>query len=290
MTELCEFEFGECEVSIGYGALKWCRGKLIGKGGFGSVYIAKFIKPTSENTSFPSIMAVKSDRATDSSSPLMNEGKVLEALKGCPCVIQTYGSDITTNNKGDIIYNLFMEFASLGSLTDSIIANPSAFSDKLVRLYTQSILIGLRDIHGHGFVHCDIKPDNILFVKTEAGYKAKVADFGLAKRRNVKSGSPGVRGTSWFYSPEMVRYGIQEAPSDIWALGCTVLIMFTGSPPWGTLSGSELVSHIASETPPIPNHISEAAKHFLKCCFERNPIHRWTATRLLGHPFLVHSD
>ena len=117
------------------------------------------------------------------------------------CVIQTYGSDITTNNKGDIIYNLFMEFASLGSLTDSIIANPSAFSDKLVRLCTESILIGLRDIHGHGFVHCDIKPDNILFVKTEAGYKAKVADFGLAKRRNVKSGSPGVRGTSWFYSP-----------------------------------------------------------------------------------------
>ena len=199
MTEVCEF--GECEVSIGYGALKWCRGKLIGKGGFGSVYIAKLIKPTSENTSFPSIMAVKSDRATDSSSPLMNEGKVLEALKGCPCVIQTYGSDITTNNKGDIIYNLFMEFASLGSLTDSIIANPSAFSEKLVRLCTQSILIGLRDIHGHGFVHCDIKPDNILFVKTEAGYKAKVADFGLAKRRNVKSGSPGVRGTSWFYSP-----------------------------------------------------------------------------------------
>jgi len=40
-----------------------------------------------------------------------------------------------------------------------------------------------------------------------------------------------VRGTRYFFSPEMVKSGMQEVPSNIWAVGCTVLMMLTGEPP-----------------------------------------------------------
>ena len=120
-------------------------------------------------------------------------------------------------------------------------------------------------------------------------YVAKVADFGLAKRQNVRAAS-GVRGTPLFFSPEMVRYGIQEAPSDIWALGCSVLMMLTGKPPWASTPKSELMSRIATESPTIPPHISKEAQNFLSCCFVRHPVKRLTATELLSHIFLVESD
>ncbi|KAK9997161.1 hypothetical protein SO802_021847 [Lithocarpus litseifolius] len=190
----------------------------------------------------------KSENVASASSSLMNEELVLQALRGCPNVVQSFGSDITTDSFGDSIYNVFLEFASGGSLFDFI-----------------------------------KKIDSV------DGNVPKVADFGLAKRHNVRDGS-GVRGTQLFFSPEMVVFGIQEAPSDIWALGCIVLMMLTGKPPWACTSKSELVSRIATETPTIPHRISKAAQNFLSCCFVRHSAKRLTATELLSHFFLLESD
>ena len=104
------------EVSLGYGAPSWCRGQLLGRGGFGSVFVAKLKKPC---FGFPPTIAVKSEHAASGSSSLLNEERFIRALKGCPNVVQSIGSDITTTNSGDIIYNVFLELAS-GSLADFI--------------------------------------------------------------------------------------------------------------------------------------------------------------------------
>ncbi|KAK4573478.1 hypothetical protein RGQ29_031439 [Quercus rubra] len=275
------------EVSLGYRAPSWSRGQLLGRGGFGSVFVAKLKKPC---LGFPPIMAVKSENTASESSSLSIEQWFLRALKGCPNVVQYFGSDFTTTSSGDIIYNIFLELAS-GSLADFIKKYGSGIGmpEVLVRNCTRSILIGLKQVHDRGFVHCDIKPHNVLLVPNGDGYVAKVADFGLAKRQNVRDAS-GVRGTPLFFSPEMVRYGIQEAASDIWALGCSVLMMLTGKPPWASTRKSELMSRIATESPTIPPHISKAAQNFLSCCFVRHSVKRLTATELLSHIFLLESD
>ncbi|XP_050258866.1 mitogen-activated protein kinase kinase kinase 20-like [Quercus robur] len=169
------------------------------------------------------------------------------------------------------------------------IGSGTGLPEVLIRDFTPSILIGLKQVHDHGFVHCNIKPHNVLLVPIVDGYIPKVVDFGLVKRHNVRDGS-GVRGTHLFFSPEMVVFGIQEAPSDIWALGYTMLMMLTGKPPWSCTSKSELVSQIAMETPTIPRHISKASQNFLSCCFVRHSVKRLTATKLLSHFFLLESN
>lgn len=73
-----------------------------------------------------------------------------------------------------------------------------------------------------------------------------------------------MRGTRYFFSPEMVKSGMQEAPSDIWAVGCTVLMMLTGEPPWDSALVSDIISHVAYESPPVPTYISKAAEDFLR--------------------------
>ncbi|XP_059434808.1 mitogen-activated protein kinase kinase kinase 20-like [Corylus avellana] len=279
------------EYSILWGELSWCRGPMIGQGAFGSVYRAELKKPRA----FGSVVAVKSVDPINANS-LMWENTVLEALQGCPHVIQTFGADTTETTNGIVLYNVLLEFASGGSLADLIVKSGfHGLSEGVVRKHTKSLLVGLKHIHARGFVHCDLKPDNVLLVATADGFEVKIADFGLAKRAYTSCETPSWRGTSWYIAPECVIYGVQEAFSDIWALGCTVLIMLTGKVPWTTITGSKeyesLMSQIGSgSVPDIPDQISKAAQDFLRCCFELNPMERMTADALLDHPFLVGLD
>lgn len=65
-----------------------------------------------------------------------------------------------------------------------------------VKQYVKSILLGLSVIHGRGFVHLDIKPDNIREV-------AKIADFGFTKKVGVRSQKikSGLKGTPMYMAP-----------------------------------------------------------------------------------------
>ncbi|MBA0613472.1 hypothetical protein Godav_013903, partial [Gossypium davidsonii] len=109
----------------------------------------------------------------------------------------------------------------------------------------------------------------------------KITDFGLAKEPGERDEdaivSPYSRGTLNYMSPESVMNGKISAAMDIWSLGCVIAEM-CGEPP---LEG------MAMKAPDIiPKHISMAGKDFSMRCFIRDPIHRWTAKKLLTHEFL----
>ncbi|XAR57663.1 Mitogen-activated protein kinase kinase kinase [Bertholletia excelsa] len=200
------------------------------------------------------------------------------------------------NEKGDKFYNLLLEYASGGSLERLIRKYGGQLQESKVRRYTKSILCGIKHIHQNGYAHRDLKPANILLVPQESGYSseliAKICDFGLAKRAESGKESKYFIGTPMYTSPEAVVESIQEAPSDIWALGCVVLEMFTGRRVWEDgelLDSDELLEKIRYEwkTPKIPHWISDEAKEFLKACFMRKPEDRSTAEELLNLPFVA---
>lgn len=276
----------------------WFRGAMIGKGSFGCVYLATLRNPKSKYSYFPSVMAVKSAEVS-ASGTIQKEGEVLNNVKGCSSIIQCYGEETTTGENGLMVYNLLLEYGSGGTLADRI----KKFGDEglpefEVRAYTKSILKGLNHIHSNGYVHCDLKPENILLVpnscKESAEFRAKIGDFGLAKRvkQNKKRKlEPYFRGTPLYLSPEAVEDCIQEGPSDVWALGCTVLEMLTGKPPWcegEDLDTEQILKKIGGlrELPKIPSKLSKDAQSFLKGCFVRKTMYRLTAEMLLSHPFV----
>ncbi|PON87676.1 Serine/threonine protein kinase [Trema orientale] len=287
------------ENSIYPDAGKWVRGRLLGRGGFGSVHLATIIEPGSrlDVSGFSPVMAVKSTPKSRSTE-LENEKQHLQLFAGNPHIIRCFGDDVTitsTADQGNIqTLNLFLEYASGGSLADMIKNTNEGLGlrESQVRRYTESILRGIHCIHKMGKVHCDLKPANILLVKEDErddDFVAKIADFGLAKKADDWEALVSARGTRMYLAPECVMIDFQEQYSDIWALGCIVLGMLTGRYPWdANLSKKELDWKIQHERPFIPssNSISKDAEDFLIKCFQKDPDDRPSAAMLLSHPFV----
>ncbi|XAR67804.1 Mitogen-activated protein kinase kinase kinase [Bertholletia excelsa] len=273
----------------------WLRGSMIGEGSFGSVYVAT----SKKHGCFPAVMAVKSAEVSDSGS-LQKERETLSSIGRCPYVIQCFGEETTMGYNGHMIYNLLLEYCPGGTLADLIKKSGGrGLPEHEVRHYTRSILRGLSHIHNCGFVHCDLKPENLLLVPNTRGngtkFTVKIGDFGLSKKVTTKNRKRKLDiywgGTPMYLSPEVVAEGIQGAPSDIWALGCIVLEMMTGRPPWygkQDLDPEALLDYIGEgkEMPSIPDKVSMEGKVFLKGCFAKKTMFRLTAEMLLHHSFV----
>ncbi|XP_058751588.1 mitogen-activated protein kinase kinase kinase 20-like [Vicia villosa] len=268
--------------------MDWVRGESLGRGTFATVHLV-LPKGSSNSTLFPSPTAVKTSEVSTSYT-LKNERHVLDCLGSCQQIIRCFGDDYTFEN-GHEYYNLFLEYASAGTLADQVKFHGGRIPELNIRGSVRSVVEGLHHIHSNGFVHCDIKLQNIL-VFHDGGIK--IADFGLAKKSGEEQSEKQrfeCRGTPLYMSPESVIHGEHEPPADIWALGCAMVEMMTGKPAWNIEKDSNMFSLLlqigaGEESPMIPEDLSKEGKDFVDKCFIKDPRKRWTAEMLLDHPFI----
>ncbi|GLJ08691.1 hypothetical protein SUGI_0093790 [Cryptomeria japonica] len=256
---------------------EWVRGGIIGAGAFGTVTLG-ICKSNAH------LFAVKS--ATTYISSLENEYNILKSLDS-PYVVQCLGKECTTEN-GEGVYNLFMEYMAGGSIGDLVTKFGGQLDESVIRCYTRGIVLGIQYLHRQGIVHCDIKGKNILV----GSNGVKLADLGSAKRigdKEDKGKRCQLRGTPLWMAPEVVKQVEQGPASDIWSLGCTVIEMSTGKPPWGSnLHPFTAMYRIgfSEELPEMPQYLSAEGKDFLEKCLRRDPRQRWSCEQLLAHPFV----
>ncbi|KAF8030212.1 hypothetical protein BT93_E2606 [Corymbia citriodora subsp. variegata] len=260
--------------------MSWTRGPTVGRGSSAAVSVAAALGSGE-------VFAVKSAEASRSES-LRRERAILSELD-CPHVVAYRGWDVTREAAGGgTVCNLLMEYAPAGTLADAARRGRGGrLGEPAVRWCARGILRGLEYVHGRGVAHCDIKGQNILVT----GEGPKIADFGLARRVGDAAGPVG--GTPLFMAPEVARGGRPGFAADVWSLGCTVLEIATGRPPWADVADPVSAIHrigFSGEAPEIPGFLSEQCRDFLSKCLRRDPSERWSATELLGHPFLEEEE
>ncbi|KAK1440077.1 hypothetical protein QVD17_05902 [Tagetes erecta] len=256
--------------------MNYTKGPIIGRGSTATVSLATSVAGD--------IIAVKSTHLATSSF-LQKEQQFLSKLKSHPHVINYIGYEADYDNHE---YNLFMEYASCGSISDVIKKQGGFLDESLIRSYTRQILLGLDHLHSNNLVHCDVKCANMLVCEDGV----KIGDLGCAKllENEGKNKSSVFSGTPVFMAPEVARGEKQGFEADVWAVGCVVIEMATGFNPWpdvnDPVSGLYRIGY-SGDVPLFPVYFSDEGKDFLKKCLERNEEERWTVKQLLQHPFVT---
>jgi serine/threonine protein kinase len=188
---------------------------------------------------------------------------------------------------------IYLEYVHPGSINKYIRDHCGTMTESVVRNFTRHILSGLAYLHNKKTVHRDIKGANLL---VDASGVVKLADFGMAKHLTGQRADLSLKGSPYWMAPELMQAVMQKDSNpdlafavDIWSLGCTIIEMFTGKPPWSEFEGAAAMFKVMRDSPPIPESMSPEGKDFLRLCFQRNPAERPTASMLLEHRFLKNS-
>ncbi|CAM8930090.1 unnamed protein product [Rhodiola kirilowii] len=179
-------------------------------------------------------------------------------------------------------FHMALEACEGGELFDQI-ARKGHLSEDEARFYTAEIVEALEYIHEVGLVHRDIKPENLLI--TADGH-VKIADFGClwpmedtpntilpAAELDVIKASKFV-GTAAYMSPEVLSFDSASFGNDLWALGCTLYQMLSGTTPFKDSSEWRMFQRILTRDFRVPNHLSEEAKDLIDRLLDIDPTRR----------------
>ncbi|XP_038167496.1 inactive serine/threonine-protein kinase PLK5 isoform X1 [Arvicola amphibius] len=154
-----------------------------------------------------------------------------------------------------------------------------------VRYYLLGLVSGLRYLHQHRIVHRDLKPSNFFLNKN---MEVKIGDLGLAARVGPTGHCHRVLcGTPNFQAPEVVSRNGHSCKSDIWALGCVMYTVLTGTPPFAAAPLSEMYCHIREGHYPEPAHLSPSARSLIARLLAPDPAERPSLDLLLQDDFFT---
>jgi len=192
--------------------------------------------------------------------------------------IVTYRDSFQTDNSLYIVLE-FIENGSLAYLCKEFGRIPESI---IVRHISQ-VLEGLHYLHSNGVIYSNIKAANIL-VTLCGVVKLLLSDIVVSTNANDNA---IVMDSPYWTAPEIIELNGASPKSDIWSLGCTVIELLTGKPPYYDLVKTTALFRIVQDDhPPLPDGISSYCKDFLIQCFQKEPLLRMSAQQLSNHQWI----
>lgn len=216
----------------------------------------------------------------------------IELMRGLshPHIVEYIGCFVDIQ---ECVLYIFQEWVPGGSIAHLLKKFNGPFALSTVRNYTRQILYGLQYLHHKNIVHRDIKGGNVL---VDDNGMVKLADFGASTKLsslNQTLETSTIQGTPYFMAPEVLASNRYGRKGDIWAVGCTMIQMLTGEPPWkdrnlqGIVRLHIFLSQWKEGPPPCQrDDLTPEARECLELCFKKDPDNRPTALELLKCRFL----
>ncbi|MFG2562264.1 Stk1 family PASTA domain-containing Ser/Thr kinase [Streptomyces sp. NPDC048496] len=151
--------------------------------------------------------------------------------------------------QGAYVY-LAMEYVAGCTLRD-ILRERGALQPRAALDILEPVLAALGAAHRAGFVHRDMKPENVLI--GDDG-RVKVADFGLVRAVGAVTNTTGsVLGTVSYLAPEQIEHGTADTRADVYACGVVLYEMLTGAKPHTGDSPAQVIYQHLNEDVPAPS-------------------------------------
>ncbi|KAL8162075.1 hypothetical protein V2J09_013564 [Rumex salicifolius] len=177
--------------------------------------------------------------------------------------------------------DMALESCQGGELFDQI-TRKGRLSEDEARFYAAEVVDALEYIHGMGLIHRDIKPENLLL--TADGH-IKIGDFGSVKPMqdsritilpNAAADDKACTfvGTAAYVPPEVLNSSPATLGNDLWALGCTLYQMLSGTSPFKDSSEWLIFQKIIARDVNFPNYFSNEAKDLIDRLLSIDPSKR----------------
>jgi TolB-like protein/Tfp pilus assembly protein PilF len=222
------------------------------------------------------VVAARHGEDPDTLRRFAREAKIAARLTH-PNVCTLFDAD----TDGDVAYAV-LELLEGETLAARIARGPVAEAD--ARQIAADVARGLARAHELGFVHRDLKPQNVFLTATGA----KILDFGLARSGPAAASESEetasllteaglILGTVGYVAPEQLRGELPTAAADLWALGCILYECLAGRRTFGGRSAQETFAATLTSPPDwsaLPAGISQATRSVLQRLLDKDPVAR----------------
>ena len=254
----------------------------VGAGGMGEVYRARDVRL--DRKVALKVLPQAFTRDAERLARFDREARVLASLNH-PGIATIHGIEESDGQRA-----LVLEFVEGGTLADRLLVKRTLPVDETIEIARQ-IAEALDAAHERGIVHRDLKPSNVGLTSEGA---VKVLDFGVAKTRPTQlsfetieddrdtifagavaaTGAGRVLGTAAYMSPEQAR-GLQSVDkrADIWAFGCVIFEMLTGSAAFGGATVSDTVVAVLEREPnwkALPAGVPPNLRRLIERCLQKD--------------------
>ena len=250
----------------------------IGHGGMATVYLAHDLKHGRE----VALKVVRSEWVN-----VLGGGRFLREIEIAAHLRHPHIVPLYDSGESDGILYYVMPYESGQSLRERLRREGPLSIDDAITII-RDVSDALAYAHGHGIVHRDIKPDNVLM----SGRHALVSDFGVARAATAISGaatSTGagiIVGTPAYMSPEQAAADPRvDHRADIYAVGIMAYEMLAGRVPFDGASPQDVLAAQLTQVPlPLTEHRPDAMPElatFVMRCLEKRPPARWQSAEAM---------
>jgi DNA-binding beta-propeller fold protein YncE len=250
---------------------------VVGRGGMGIVYRARQLDLDRDVA--VKVIAPELIEDPDSRTRFLTEARAASAVEH-PNVIPVHGAGIAEGRA-----YLVMRYVA-GDDLRTVVRRDGALAPERAAEIAVQLGDALDAIHQAGYVHRDVKPQNVMI---DAGGHVYLSDFGLAKQAMATGGPTASEqwvGTLDYVAPEQIRGERVDARTDVYALGCVLVHALTGGAPFMRESDeATLWAHL--HAPPPVDRVPAEFAGVVDRALAKDPADRFPSAGDLGRAALA---